>query len=75
MDPDQAVAAAALLGARLAVPIHYDAIHQPPTYVQVDAPAAAFLAAAGAAGVTARTLAVGEELVLEPAAASGGPAA
>jgi L-ascorbate metabolism protein UlaG (beta-lactamase superfamily) len=46
MDPAQAAAAAQLLQARVAVPIHYDAIHHPPIYVQVDDPAGAFERAA-----------------------------
>lgn len=70
MDPQQAAAAAAVLRARLAVPIHYDTLHRPPVYAQVDEPAAAFLAAAKTAGVLARVLETGEELELEPAASA-----
>jgi len=36
LDPEQAVAAARILGARRLVPIHYDAIDQPPLYRQTD---------------------------------------
>jgi L-ascorbate metabolism protein UlaG (beta-lactamase superfamily) len=61
MDPRQAAAAAKLLGARLAVPIHYDTIHAPPTYAQVDDPAGTFSAAAAEAGV--------EASIIEPGAA------
>jgi L-ascorbate metabolism protein UlaG (beta-lactamase superfamily) len=61
MDPAQAATAAHLLGASAAVPIHYGALHRPPVYAQVDAPAETFVAAAAAAGV--RTA------VLEPGAA------
>jgi hypothetical protein len=43
----------------MAVPIHYDAIHHPPFYAQVDDPAGRFTSAAGA---RARVLAIGEEL-------------
>lgn len=50
MDPVQAAAAAAILGARLAVPIHYDALHRSPEYVQVDRPPERFRAAAARAG-------------------------
>ncbi len=34
LTPEQAVAAARILGARRLVPIHYDGIHQPPLYEQ-----------------------------------------
>lgn len=70
MTPEQAATAAAILGARLAVPIHYDAIDAPPLYEQVAQPAERFLAAAREAGVAARLLATGETLELEPAAAA-----
>jgi L-ascorbate metabolism protein UlaG (beta-lactamase superfamily) len=59
LDPEQAATAAALLDAAMAVPIHYDAIHHPPFYAQVDDPAGRFTSAAGA---RARVLAIGEEL-------------
>lgn len=61
LDPEQAAVAAALLEARVAVPIHYDTIHHPPVYAQVDDPAGRF---AAAAGDRARVLAIGEELAL-----------
>lgn len=64
MDPRQAAAAARALGARLAVPIHYDAFHRPPVYAQVDDPAGAFAREADALGVEARLMEVGEELEL-----------
>jgi L-ascorbate metabolism protein UlaG (beta-lactamase superfamily) len=67
LNPAQAAAAAQLLGAGLAVPIHYDAIHAPPTYAQVDDPAGAFLREAEAIGVAARLVEVGESLVTEGA--------
>ncbi len=70
MTPEQAAVAAAILGARLAVPIHYDAIHAPPLYEQVERPAERFLGAAQEAGVAARLLTTGETLELEPAAAA-----
>jgi L-ascorbate metabolism protein UlaG (beta-lactamase superfamily) len=69
MDPRQAAAAAAILRARLAVPIHYGTLHRPPLYAEVDDPAAAFLAAAREQGVAARVLETGETLELEPAPA------
>ena len=57
----QAAAAAEILDAASAVPIHYDTIHHPPIYAQVDDPAGRF---AAAAGDRARVLAIGEELAL-----------
>jgi L-ascorbate metabolism protein UlaG (beta-lactamase superfamily) len=60
MGPRQAAAAAAILQAGLAVPIHYDAIHHPPVYVQTDDPAGSFLREARALGVSARIVAPGE---------------
>lgn len=62
MDPVQAATAASLLTAKLAVPVHYDTIHRPPVYAQVDRPAEAFTAAAAERGVEARVLEPGEEL-------------
>ncbi len=66
MDPDQAAAAAHLLGARLAVPIHYDAIHHPPAYAQTDRPAERFHDAARRAGVAASVMEPGEVVELGP---------
>jgi L-ascorbate metabolism protein UlaG (beta-lactamase superfamily) len=51
MSPAQAAAAAHLLQAREAIPIHYDALHRPPVYVQTDDPAGAFLREAAALGL------------------------
>jgi L-ascorbate metabolism protein UlaG (beta-lactamase superfamily) len=61
MDPEQAAAAAEILDVVVAVPIHYDTIHAPPVYAQVDDPAGRF---AAAAGTRAKVMAIGEELVL-----------
>ena len=61
MDPEQAAAAAEILETPVAVPIHYDTIHHPPVYAQVDDPAGRF---ASAAGDRACVLAIGEELAL-----------
>ena len=72
MDPVQAAAAAHLLGAALAVPIHYDTLHGPPVYAQVDDPAGAFVAAAQALGVATRVLAPGQTVELEPQAVGAG---
>lgn len=64
MDPDQAAAAAAILEARTAVPIHYDTLHNAPIYVQVDDPAGAFERAGGRLGVDTRVMAPGDWLEL-----------
>ena len=61
MDPEQAAAAAEILEVPVAVPIHYDTIHAPPVYAQVDDPARRFAATAGA---RARVMAIGEEWLL-----------
>ena len=47
MSPEEAVAAARILGARAVIPIHYGALHRPPVYVET-ADAVARLLAAGA---------------------------
>jgi L-ascorbate metabolism protein UlaG (beta-lactamase superfamily) len=56
MSPAEAAAAAAILQAGEAIPIHYDAIENPPIYVQTAEPARAFLAEAEALGVPARVV-------------------
>lgn len=70
LTPQQAAVAAHLLNARLAVPIHYDAISAEGVYEQVDDPAGTFVAEAGRLGVTTQVLAPGEVLELTPAHAS-----
>lgn len=60
MGPEQAAAAAKLLGARLAVPIHYGPLHEAASYVQADDPAGSLAAAARELGVNARLLRPGE---------------
>jgi len=62
LDPLQAAVAAAILHARLAVPIHYDAIHQPGVYEQAPDPAESFVAAASERGVQTAALQPGEWL-------------
>src|SRR5215207_8281785 len=61
MDPEQAAAAAEILEVPVAVQIHYDTIHAPPVYAQVDDPAGRFAAAAGA---RTKVMAIGEEWLL-----------
>lgn len=65
MDPAQAAAAARILEARTAVPIHYDTLHNAPVYVQVDDPAGAFQDAARELGVETRIMAPGDWLELD----------
>ena len=62
MGPRQAAVAAQLLGARLAVPIHYGSLHEAPNYVQAEDPAGSFASAAAELGVDARVLDPGERL-------------
>jgi len=69
MSPAEAASAAYVLGAGEAIPIHYDTIHNPPTYTQTDDPAGHFLREAQALGVRARVVAPGEVV------AEGAPAA
>jgi L-ascorbate metabolism protein UlaG (beta-lactamase superfamily) len=69
MTPAEAAAAALLLDAREAIPIHYDGIENPPIYVQAQDPSGAFLREAEALGVTARVVGVGEVV------SAGAPAA
>ncbi len=62
MDPAQAAAAAKLLKAGMAVPIHYGAIHHPPVYAQVDDAARAFAAEAENLGIEVQIVAPGDEV-------------
>ena len=64
MDGAQAAAAAHLLQAALAVPIHYDAIENPPIYAQADDPAGAFTRACAELGVPSRVVAIGDRVPL-----------
>lgn len=67
MTPEQAAAAAGLLQARVAVPIHYGTIDHPPAYAPVDDAAGAF---ERAAATPVRVLDVGEEIDLSAAPAA-----
>jgi L-ascorbate metabolism protein UlaG (beta-lactamase superfamily) len=60
MNPAEAAAAAYVLEADLAVPIHYDALNNPPVYAQVEDPAGQFLAECAALGVEARVVEPGQ---------------
>jgi L-ascorbate metabolism protein UlaG (beta-lactamase superfamily) len=72
MDPRHAAEAAAILEAGQAVPIHYDTLHNPPVYAQVERPAEAFAEAATARGVRVRIVGPGEEVEPGYAAVSSG---
>jgi L-ascorbate metabolism protein UlaG (beta-lactamase superfamily) len=62
MTPEQAAAAATMLGTELAVPIHYDGIEVPGLYEQELDPAGSFVAAAARHRLESRILAPGELL-------------
>jgi L-ascorbate metabolism protein UlaG (beta-lactamase superfamily) len=68
LSPAEAAAAAYILEAGLAVPIHYDALNNPPVYAQVDDPAAQFLAECAALDVNARVVEPGQVVVDQVAA-------
>jgi len=63
LDPEQAAAATAALGAGVAMPIHFGGYELPNVYEPVPDAARRF-AAAASSGVTVRQLSVGEELDL-----------
>jgi L-ascorbate metabolism protein UlaG (beta-lactamase superfamily) len=69
LTPEQAAAAAQVLGAREAAPIHYGTFHKPPTYIAYPDAEAAFAVACRRRGVSARLLQAGDELDLAPAVA------
>jgi L-ascorbate metabolism protein UlaG (beta-lactamase superfamily) len=64
LTPEQAAAAAQLLRARVAAPIHYGTFHKPPSYVAYPDAEAAFTVACRRRGVTTRVLRAGDELEL-----------
>lgn len=64
LTPEHAAAAAAVLGAGLAVPIHYGVFHAPPTYEETPDAESRFLSSCAARGVVARLMAPGEPLEL-----------
>jgi L-ascorbate metabolism protein UlaG (beta-lactamase superfamily) len=66
MSPEQAAAAAQILRADFAAPIHYGTFHGPPLYVSLPDPEGAFAAAAARRGVATRLLQAGDELDLAP---------
>jgi L-ascorbate metabolism protein UlaG (beta-lactamase superfamily) len=64
LTPEQAAGAAAVLDARLVVPIHYGLFDAPPSYEETPDPESRFLAAASARGLRIRVMAPGEDLEL-----------
>lgn len=66
MLPDDAAAAAHLLGARLAMPIHYGTFHNPPIYMEHDQALERFRTSCRARGVEALVLGEGEGIELGP---------
>lgn len=66
MSPEQAAAAAQILNAGVAVPIHYGTFHRPPLYVSLPDPEGAFAAAAARRGVATQLLQAGDEIDLAP---------
>lgn len=62
LDPEQAAVAASILGAQVAVPIHYDGIHQAGLYEQVSEPSESFARAASERGVQTAILEPGDWL-------------
>ncbi|MCZ8520936.1 MULTISPECIES: MBL fold metallo-hydrolase [Paenibacillus] len=64
LTPEQAVSAAAILGAGTLIPIHYGAIHHPPVYTQTP-DIEARLAAAAQGKVKLSLLQAGESLIID----------
>ncbi|WP_052947470.1 MBL fold metallo-hydrolase [Aneurinibacillus tyrosinisolvens] len=60
MTPEEAVEAAAILGVKKAVPIHYHAFHNPPFYTETANPLERFMAKAVEYGVGVEALKPGE---------------
>jgi L-ascorbate metabolism protein UlaG (beta-lactamase superfamily) len=70
MTPEQAAAAALVLGARETAAIHYGTFHMPPTYIAYPDAEAAFAVACRRRGVAARLLHAGDTVDLTAATAS-----
>jgi L-ascorbate metabolism protein UlaG (beta-lactamase superfamily) len=64
LTPEQAAAAAHVLGARQAAPIHYGTFHKPPLYISTPDPESSFVVAAERRGVATRLPRPGEEIEL-----------
>jgi L-ascorbate metabolism protein UlaG (beta-lactamase superfamily) len=69
LTPDQAAAAAHVLRARRAVPIHYGTFHKPPLYISLPDPESSFAVAAERRGVPTWLPQPGEQIELAPAVA------
>ena len=68
MEPEQAAAAAELLGARIVIPIHYDGYAIDPWYRPVEDPTSRFLAAAEGRPFEVRMIEPGESVELRSSA-------
>jgi L-ascorbate metabolism protein UlaG (beta-lactamase superfamily) len=68
MTPEQAAAAAHVLGARRAAPIHYGTFHKPPLYIGLPDAESSFAIAADRRGVPTWLPRPGEQLELVPQA-------
>jgi L-ascorbate metabolism protein UlaG (beta-lactamase superfamily) len=66
LNPEQAAAAAHVLQARRAAPIHYATFHKPPTYISHPSPESAFAHAAQQRGITTSLLHPGDHIELTP---------
>jgi L-ascorbate metabolism protein UlaG (beta-lactamase superfamily) len=69
MTPEQAAAAAQVLRAHRAAPIHYGTFHKPPRYIGLPDPESSFAAAAERRGVSTWLPRPGEQIELTPAVA------
>jgi L-ascorbate metabolism protein UlaG (beta-lactamase superfamily) len=69
LTPEQAAAAAQVLGVRQAAPIHHGTFHNPPHYIALPDAASAFAVAAQRRGVAARLLQPGDEVNVSAVAA------
>jgi L-ascorbate metabolism protein UlaG (beta-lactamase superfamily) len=67
LTPEQAAAAAQVLRAQSAVPIHYGTFHSPPAYISFPDPEGSFVIAAERRGVSVQLPRPGDELELSPA--------
>jgi L-ascorbate metabolism protein UlaG (beta-lactamase superfamily) len=69
LSPGQAAAAAQVLRARRAAPIHYGTFHKPPLYIGLPDPESSFAVAAERRGVSTWLAQPGQQIELTPAAA------
>jgi len=74
LTPEQAAAAAQVLGARHAVPIHHGTFHKPPAYIAYPNAEAAFVVACRRRGVSTQLLQPGDEANLAASTPTSGRA-